>query len=111
MSIRVVSLQEITEETLNEENYLLYIYTPFCGTCSLARSMLEKIEEVHKEKIFYEMNASFYPEFMQNHKIESVPCLLIKRQNQIKEKIYAFKSTGNIYSYLMDYKPELFTRN
>jgi len=107
----VVSLQEITEQALNEERYLLYIYTPFCGTCSVARTMLEKIESVHKETIFYEMNASYFPEFMYDNKIESVPCLLIKEENQIKEKIYAFRSIGNIYSYLIQYKPELFGNN
>lgn len=91
-----------------EEDYFLYIHTPFCGTCHLARSMLEKIESVHKQDIFYEMNASFHPDFMQEHKIESVPCLLIKKDNQIQEKVYAFRSIANIYSYLLEYKPELF---
>ncbi|MFD1849377.1 thioredoxin family protein [Oceanobacillus bengalensis] len=101
-------MQEITSEQLEEGNAIIYIYTPFCGTCSVARAMLEKIESIHNKTIFYEMNASFYPEFMQENKVESVPCLFIKRENEIKEKVYAFKSIGNIYSYLMEYKPELF---
>ncbi|MBP2076513.1 thioredoxin family protein [Oceanobacillus polygoni] len=101
-------MQQITEESLKQERMLLYIYTPFCGTCTVARSMLDTIESVHGMDIFYEMNASLYPEFMQENKIESVPCLLIKEGNQVKEKIYAFQSTGNIYSYLMTYKPEIF---
>ncbi|MFC4023743.1 thioredoxin family protein [Oceanobacillus longus] len=104
-------MQTITEETLKQERMLLYIYTPFCGTCSVARAMLEKIEAVHQEKIFFEMNASLNPEFMIENKIESVPCLLIKEDSQIKEKIYAFQSTGNIYSYLIKYKPELFAKS
>ncbi|WP_099159986.1 thioredoxin family protein [Virgibacillus ndiopensis] len=101
-------MQAITNETLEQENYLLYIYTPFCGTCSLARSMLDKIESVHKQEIFYEMNASLHPDFMRNNKVESVPCLMIKENNEIKERIYAFKSIPNIYSYLLKYTPELF---
>lgn len=101
-------MQQISEQNLNQKRFLLYIYTPFCGTCSVARAMLEKIEAIHQEDIFYEMNASLYPEYMQENKIESVPCLLIKECDEIKEKIYAFQSTGNIYSYLMKYKPELF---
>ncbi|PAV28668.1 thiol reductase thioredoxin [Virgibacillus profundi] len=104
-------MQQITEEQIDNENYLLYIYTPFCGTCHLARAMLTKIESVHNENIFYEMNASLHPEFMQKHQIESVPCLLIKNGNDIKEKVYAFKSIPNIYTYLMEYKPELFVKN
>ncbi|RDW18681.1 thioredoxin [Oceanobacillus arenosus] len=101
-------MQEVTTKQLVQENYLLYIYTPFCGTCSVARSMLEKIESIHKQDIFYEMNASLHPEFMQELKIESVPCLLIKEGNEIKEKVYAFQSIANIYSLLLEYKPELF---
>ncbi|MEC5424973.1 thioredoxin family protein [Virgibacillus sp. C22-A2] len=103
-------MQQIKDEQLNQENYLLYIYTPFCGTCGLARTMLEKIESVHKQGVFYEMNASLYPEFMQANQVESVPCLLIKKDNEIKEKVYAFQSIANIYSYLMKYKPELFVK-
>lgn len=101
-------MQQVTNETLNKERFLLYIHTPLCGTCRLAKTMLDKIESVHKEDIFYEMNASFYPEFMQENKVESVPCLLIKENNELKEKIYAFKSIPNIYSYLIKYKPEMF---
>ncbi|WP_042142935.1 thioredoxin family protein [Paucisalibacillus sp. EB02] len=101
-------MKEFIQETLDEKDILLYIYTPFCGTCHLARTMLEKIESVHQADIFYEMNASLFPEFMQENKIESVPCLLIKKDNQIHERIYAFHSIPNIYSYLIEYQPDLF---
>ncbi|WP_373893241.1 thioredoxin family protein [Virgibacillus natechei] len=104
-------MQEITSELLKQDRYLLFIYTPFCGTCHLARAMLEKIESVHKETIFYEMNASLHASFMQEQQIESVPCLLIKEGNEIKEKVYVFHSIANIYTYLTDYKPELFVRS
>lgn len=100
---------EVSRERLKEQNYLLYIYTPFCGTCQLARTMLEKIEEVHQQEIFCEMNASLYPEFMHANQIESVPCLVIKQNNVLAEKIYAFHSIPNIYQYLLQYKPELFS--
>ncbi|WP_106496775.1 thioredoxin family protein [Lentibacillus sp. Marseille-P4043] len=104
-------MQEITTEVLQQDHYLLFIHTPFCGTCALARTMLDKIESVHQESIFYHMNASFYPDFMQDNQIESVPCLLIKTDNEVQEKVYAFHSIANIYSYLMKYKPELFVGN
>ncbi|ASN04834.1 thioredoxin family protein [Virgibacillus necropolis] len=101
-------MQPITDEQLKQDHYFLYIYTPFCGTCHLAKTMLHKIESVHKENIFLEMNASLYPEFMQEAQVESVPCLLIKDNNVIKEKVYAFQSIPNIYTYLMKYEPKLF---
>lgn len=103
-------MKVITDDVLNETDYLLYIHTPFCGTCHVARSMLEKIEEMHQRTFFYEMNASFYPEFMQIHKIESVPCLFIKKDGEVKEKIYAFRSVVNIYQYMLRYFPDWLTK-
>lgn len=98
---------EITNERLTEESYLLYIHTPFCGTCHMAKSILDQIESAHRQDLFYEMNASLFPEFMQEIEVESVPCLLIKQNNEIKEKIYVFHSVPNIYHYLLKYTPEL----
>lgn len=88
---------------------MLFISTPFCGTCHLAKSMLLDIETIHKQAIFYEMNASLYPQFMQEMEIESVPCLLIKVNDEVKEKVYAFRSIPNIYSYLIKYNKEVFS--
>lgn len=102
---------KITENQLEAEEILLYIHSPFCGTCHVARQMLEQIEGIHKQDIFYEMNASLYPQFMQDNEVESVPCLFIKKNNEVKEKIYAFHSIGNIYQYLYQYKPELFQQD
>lgn len=101
-------MKKITDSDLKNDQLLLYIYSPFCGTCSVARAMLEKIEAIHKSEIFYEMNANYHEQFLHQHKIESVPCLFIKENNEVKEKIYTFYSTGNIYRYLVKYKPELF---
>lgn len=102
-------MQEVTGEILeNKQDLLLYIHTPFCGTCHIARSFLEKIEKTLKQDIFYEMNASLHPEFMQENQIESVPCLFIKRNGEIKERVYTFFSIANIYHYLLNYAPYLF---
>lgn len=101
-------MQEITKDNLTESNYLLYIHTPFCGTCHIARSMLDHIEVALDKQVFYEMNASFFPEFMEENEISSVPCLLIKVDGDVKEKIYAFHSTANIVHFLLTYRPEMF---
>ncbi|MDY0408807.1 thioredoxin family protein [Virgibacillus soli] len=101
-------MKPITEDTLKQEHLLLYIHTPFCGTCHVARSILTQIERTHNQDIFYEMNASLYPNFMQENKIESVPCLFIIDHGEIKEKVYAFQSVANIYTYLVKYAKHLF---
>lgn len=94
-------------EKLNDDTYLLYIHTPFCGTCHLARQILEQIESVLKRQLFFELNASFHPQLMEELKIESVPCLLIKQHGEIKEKVYTFHSTSNILYYVTKYIPNL----
>lgn len=91
-----------------KESFLLYIYTPFCGTCHVARQFLEHIENTLQRQIFYEINAMYEADFMQEFKVESVPCLLIYQNGEIKEKIYTFYSIQNIYSNLLEHAPELF---
>lgn len=105
----MIFLQEITEDLLTKDDILLYIHTPFCGTCHIARAILTQIEKTLDQHMFYEMNASFFPTFMKEYKIESVPCLFIKSGGIVKEKVYTFHSTANIVYYLSKYKPELFT--
>lgn len=100
-------MQYISTEQLNNDTYLLYVHTPFCGTCHVARQMLEQIETVLKRQLFYELNASLHPQFMEDMKIESVPCLFIKHQGEIKEKIYTFHSISNLLFFITKHIPNL----
>ncbi|WP_077623584.1 thioredoxin family protein [Sediminibacillus massiliensis] len=81
----------------------LFVQTPFCGTCQLASKMLATIEKMDSDINFYEMNASLFPEFMQNQRVESVPCLIILQSGVVKEKIYAFRSIPNIIERITPY--------
>lgn len=101
-------IEATAKQLETKDSYLLYIYTPFCGTCHVARQFLEHIEDTLKQDIFYEMNAMYEEDFMQQYKVESVPCLFIVRSGEVKEKVYTFYSIQNIYSYLLQYAPELF---
>lgn len=101
-------IEATAKQLAEKESYLLYIYTPFCGTCHVARQFLEHIENTLQQAIFYEMNAMYEEEFMQENKVKSVPCLFIYRDGEIKERIYTFYSIQNIYNYLLEYAPELF---
>jgi len=103
-------LQGISKEQINQRDMLLFIHSPFCGTCHVAEGMLRQIEEALNQDIFLNMNASLHPEFMMENKVESVPCLLIKQNGNI-EKIYAFHSVANICSVLLERNPELFSKN
>src|SRR5699024_1125581 len=107
----VINMQEITEEQLTQlDHFLLYIYTPFCGTCHVAKSFLDKIEESQQVSICYEIAGSLYPTVMYEYQIESVPCLLIKDHGEIEEKVFTFHSIANIYHYVYEYDPYLFQK-
>ncbi|WP_112181763.1 MULTISPECIES: thioredoxin family protein [Paraliobacillus] len=93
----------ITRETIRtvvQPDKMIFIYTPFCGTCHLARRILEEIEEASNGAvIFYELNAGLFPEVMQQERIESVPCLLMTNNGE-PSKIYSFESLGKLNNLL-----------
>src|SRR5690625_7651565 len=93
-------VKEITTEQLGKEDYILYIHTPFCGTCHMARTILSQIETVHQKDLFYEMNASLHPEFMKVIVIESVSCFLIMKEYKINDKLYVLYFYSIIFNYL-----------
>lgn len=97
-----------SKELAKKDDYLLFIYSPFCGTCHVARRFLEHIEQTLKRQIFYEMNAMYEEAFLHQYKVRSVPCLFIFRDGVVKEQVYTFYSIQNIYHYLLEYAPELF---
>lgn len=83
----------------------VFIHSPFCGTCRVARRMLLSVEEMVGKELFTEINAIVHPTFMQGYKIESVPCLLIIERGEVVERIYAFRSVAYIYSRILLHQP------
>lgn len=101
MEVTTPLLKQLDEDL--EGVFKLFIHTPFCGTCHIARKMLSTLEEVWQQEIFIDVNASLHPEFMERFKVESVPCLLIIQGNEVKERIYAFQSVPYLYGILEKY--------
>ncbi|MED3662362.1 thioredoxin family protein [Ureibacillus sp. FSL K6-8385] len=88
------------EKMKNHEVTAFYLYTPFCGTCKVASKMLEVIEELLPNIPIGKADINFLEDFAFEQKIESVPCLIITKNGEIREKIYAFKSVPNLYEKL-----------
>ncbi|PAD38710.1 hypothetical protein CHH53_09590 [Terribacillus sp. 7520-G] len=72
------------------------MHTPFCGTCQLAEKMLLTVETLTGQEYYHKLNASLFPVFMQEYRIESVPCLIVFEQGEVQEKIYAFHSVQHM---------------
>jgi thioredoxin 1 len=85
----------LTDKTL--VNDVIYFYTPLCGTCKLAKRMLDIVETAIPELNIQSCNINTASEIAEKYSIESVPCLIVFKDGEIKEKIYAFQSVDYIY--------------
>lgn len=87
----------------NEGLMILYLYTPMCGTCQVARRMLTVVDELFPMQHIHSANLNYYSMEAQEFGVESVPCLLIFKDGQIKEKVYAFQSVGYLHDLFKHY--------
>ncbi|MFD0670255.1 thioredoxin family protein [Cohnella sp. GCM10027633] len=78
----------------------VFVHTPLCGTCALARRMLGIVGEMRPDYRLYAANLNAMPGIAQVHRIESVPCLLVKNSNGEWSKQYRFPSVTDIVERL-----------
>ena len=91
MNVSEQSNNIFNENHNNDSIYLIFGYTPMCGTCKMSERMLDIANEVIHLPL-EKRDLNFYPEFNQKYEIQSVPILLIMRGKQELERIYAFQS-------------------
>lgn len=70
----------------------IYVFTPLCGTCKVAGKMIQVLREIRQDIKIEEYNLNVHKSLAEKYRIESVPCLLIFEDNQLREKIYTFNS-------------------
>jgi thioredoxin 1 len=90
--------------TIQKEGQMfLYLYTPMCGTCQVAKRMLTVIDELLPSINIHSANLNYFPNEAKELEIESVPCLLIYKDGIEMEKVYAFQSVGYLHDLLQQY--------
>lgn len=105
----VSMMESITEQELNErlkskeELQFVFVTTPLCGTCKLARRMLMILEESAPVFKPLELNVNTAAGFANRWKIKSVPVLLVFKKGLGVERIYAFHSIAHLYEMLKPY--------
>lgn len=82
---------------------LLFVHTPLCGTCAVARKMLAVIESMRPELAIASVNLNLNPGLAQEFRIESVPCLLIREADGTWSKHYRFGSVVELTELLRPY--------
>jgi thioredoxin 1 len=90
---------ELTE--VNDEMNVVFFHTPLCGTCKVAKRMLEIVEVAAKISI-KSCNINTASHIAEKYSIESVPCLIVMNRDEIKDKIYAFHSVDYLYKLLLN---------
>lgn len=98
-----VSIEEIHTIIENKQTGILYFYTPLCGTCQVAGKMLSVVELMLPQIPFLQSDLNYIPEAAELFKIESVPCLIVMVDGEMKEKIYAFQSVPYLHSIISQY--------
>ncbi|UFJ42370.1 thioredoxin family protein [Brevibacillus humidisoli] len=78
------------------ESFALFLYTPLCGTCQLAKRMVAVAAKICSPVSPYTANLNLMPALAQALRIESVPCLMIVRQGEIVSKEYAMRSVDHL---------------
>ncbi|MDM5157114.1 thioredoxin family protein [Bacillus sp. DX1.1] len=84
----------------DQERTVLYVYTPMCGTCQLAKKMLTVVEAAISDLKIGMLDLNYAPYLAREYAIESVPCLLVFEQGILIKKIYAFHSVEYLYTEL-----------
>ncbi|WP_102694191.1 thioredoxin family protein [Rummeliibacillus pycnus] len=74
-----------------------YLYTPMCGTCMVASKMMEVLSQTLPDIPMGKANLNYVEQLAYDYKIESVPCLLIAENGEVREKIYAFQSVSYLF--------------
>ncbi|ANQ63710.1 thioredoxin family protein [Staphylococcus equorum] len=74
-----------------KEKYLIFGYTPTCGTCKVSERMLDIANEILKLPIT-KIDLNFHPDFSQAQEIQSVPVLMLMSKGKEQKRIYAFQS-------------------
>lgn len=86
----------------DKRNFCLYLYTPLCGTCQVASRMLTVTLELVPGLTAGKMNMNYVRFLAERYEIESVPCLLIFKEGEVQDKIYAFQSVPYLYGLLKE---------
>lgn len=98
--MREIEAQEIPAVSAALELAVFFIHTPLCGTCRLARRMLDIALAAGPELPVYAVNANTAPQWCREWRVESVPCLILLSGGKPIRKRYRFGSVPELYHWL-----------
>ncbi|HAX73177.1 MAG TPA: thioredoxin [Firmicutes bacterium] len=101
--LKDVTYQEL-KTIINESNVTVVMaHTPTCGTCVVAKKMLQIISATLTQVPIVAINLNYNEQMAKDFEIMSVPCILIYKNTNCVEKIYAFQSVPYLYKKITHY--------
>ncbi len=90
--------EEVQNAVIEEPVVCVYLYTPICGTCQVAKKMMTVVQDLLPQLKIGMNNLNYGKELAEIYQIESVPCLLLVRDGKIQKRIYTFQSVPYLYN-------------
>ena len=90
--MRELEQKELDEFIDQKRTGLIYLYTPFCGTCQVSGKMLLVAAELLPDITIGKINLNYMRELAEQWEVESVPCLVFIEEGRLSKKLYAFQS-------------------
>ena len=101
--MRTLNEKQLLEELWSKGKPLaVFLHTPFCGTCKVARRMLEVTEYMLPEGLLAEADVNMLPKVVDQYKIRSVPALLLATEDRSRkpEIVYSMGSVADILAQI-----------
>ncbi|WNC12219.1 thioredoxin family protein [Brevibacillus brevis] len=95
--------EEFSRAVEEKLTFVLFIYTPMCGTCKLAERMLSVTLEALPAVNARSININLAPDMARMWEITSVPALLLFREGELIERHYAIQSAAFLFERLKEW--------
>lgn len=98
-----ISDTEVLEVAAQEKNVIVFFYTPLCGTCKLARRMLEIVAATLPGLVIYTCDANFARPLLEAFEVQSVPALAYLRDGELTSLQFAFHGVDDLYARIKQF--------
>ena len=98
-----LQLDKLDERLAAKESFVLFVYTPMCGTCKITGQMLRVVEAALPDVSIDQINLNTAPSLAEKWQITSVPALLLIQSGQVQELYYALHSAAHLYDLLKSF--------
>ncbi len=101
--LKTLDQTELAHLILSSPLAVVLAYTPTCGTCVVAKKMLQVVALMLTSVPMVTINLNHHHELAQAEEVLSIPCLLIYQNEVCVEKIYAIHSVPFLYEKIKGY--------